>query len=134
MLIMNVIPNVVVNTLVLASMYILASLAGNAQCNALLGTFQMDLLTVDEIFSAIGGMDTGKNLNERGFSCAVFAAQGMHLALPDVKGHAVQRTNTGEYLYNVLALDDGFHFRQFGYLQSGFPANSPKAISNLRTL
>ena len=94
----------------------------------------MNFLTVDEIFSAIGGMDTGQNLNEGGFTCAVFTAQGMHLALPDVKGHAVQRTNTGEDLYDVLALDDGFHFRQFGYLQSGIPANLPKDLSNLRTL
>lgn len=69
--------------------------AGNAQCDALLGAFQMNFLTVDEIFSAIGGMDTGKNLNQGGLSCAVFAAQRMNLALPDVKRHAVQRTDTG---------------------------------------
>ena len=94
----------------------------------------MNLLTVDEIFSAIGGMDTGKNLNQGGLSRAVFAAQGMDLALPDVKGHAVQCADTGEYLYNVLTLDDGFHFRQFGYLQSGIPANLPKVLSILRTL
>ena len=63
-------------------------------------------------------MDTGQNLNEGGFPCAVFTAQGMHLALPDVKGHAVQRPHAGEHLDDVLTLDDGFYFRQFGYLQS----------------
>ena len=71
-------------------------------------------------------MDAGENLDEGGFSGAVFSAQGVDFPLPYVEGHAVQRPDAREDLYNVLTLNDGFRFRQFGYLQSGLLGYLPK--------
>ena len=60
-----------------------------------------DLLSLIEHLALIGNVSTVDNLHQRGFTCAVLAADHVYLAGPNLQFNAVQRTHAGKYLDDV---------------------------------
>ena len=56
--------------------------------------------------SGIGGMSAGDYLDERAFSCAIFAEDGMDFASVQIQRHPAQGPNGSEGLANVLQSEE----------------------------
>ena len=86
--------------------------AGDAQLDGLLGILDMDLLPVDVVFPFRSLMGAGHNLDQGGFTRPVFAAEGVDLSLPYVKGYAVQGSDAGENLDDIPQLHENLFVLQ----------------------
>ena len=58
--------------------------------------------------AAVGRVDAGDDLHQRGLARAVLAHQRMDRPRPDPQLHIVQRDNAGEFLADVVHFQDVF--------------------------
>ncbi len=65
-----------------------------------------DRFAVDADFSVVLGVNAAEDVDERGFSRAVFADQREHFARLEVQAHAAQRVHAGKALMDIV------HFQQ----------------------
>ena len=68
---------------------------------------QVDRLSVEEDFAAVGPVDAGQDFHERRFAGPVLADEGQHLAGVDGQRHAVEGLNAGEVLADVADFEEG---------------------------
>ena len=73
----------------------------DAHFEGILHGMRADLLSLIEHLALIGNVSTVDNLHQRGFTCAVLAADHVYLAGPNLQFNAVQRTHAGKYLDDV---------------------------------
>jgi len=74
----------------------------NAGLCCIVGIFEPEGLSFEPDLSFIVRVDTGKDLDERGFPRTVFACQNMDFTWVEVKTHIIQDFDTGEGLGDVL--------------------------------
>ena len=68
-------------------------------------------LPVEEHLPAVGALDAGEDLHQRGLASAVLAHQRVYLARQDGEADAVERAHAGELLGQGAHLDDGLLVR-----------------------
>ena len=78
------------------------------------GIGKVHALPVQKDLALVRLIDTGQDLHQRRFSCAVFAQKRMDLAALELEIHPVQRLDARELFCNVLQL-------QYVFAQSTFP-------------
>ena len=73
--------------------------AGSTRFN---GVGEVHVFTFDKDLAFVRLVNTGENLNQRGFTGAVFAHQTVNGAAFNIYGYIVESFNAGEYLRNAL--------------------------------
>ena len=68
---------------------------------------QVDRLSVEEDFAAVGPVDAGQDFHERRFAGPVLADEGQHLVGVDGQRHAVEGLNAREVLADVADFEEG---------------------------
>ena len=89
---------------------------GDPAGSGIAGAAEEDLLSLDEYPALVRHVHTGDDLDQRGFSGAVFPHQCVNLAFSQLKLHIVQGRNTGESLGDVFQFQDNVVHRRTPFL------------------
>ena len=103
------------------------------------GALEFNLFSVQEDIALRGGVDTGEDLDQRGFTGAVFAHQGVHLSGVEIHRYVRQGSDARKDLGYMNCLQAGLHIRHpftvipFGMCRKGarrghVPCRTPYGI------
>jgi hypothetical protein len=83
---------------------------GNARSPRIAGCREADAVSPDVDRPTVRLMDARQNFAERGFSRAVFAHQGVHLAARKRQRHAIKRRGAPEGFRDIVDVDEWIHW------------------------